>query len=225
MKESWPVVLTSISVVLFLRIDQIMIAQIKGQGDVGTYSAAIKLSESWGFIPSFLSVSILPYLMSAKKKSAQSYNRAFSIYLETSFLIGYAIVLSIYASAPWMINAIYGAEYSDSISILRIHIVGIVFVFLNVVRGQRFLIDGMLKHSLVISILATFLNILMNLLWIPRHGPQGAAYATVISQLFIAAIAPFGFSKSRSFATLLWKSALPIKIILFLKNKSDSPDN
>ena len=48
---SWPLAIASLSVMLYMRIDQIMLGQMLGDEAVGVFSAAVRISESWYFIP------------------------------------------------------------------------------------------------------------------------------------------------------------------------------
>ena len=66
--ESWPLLLSGISIMVYMKIDQIMLGQILGDESVGIYSAALRISEIWYFIPMISSLPMMdcciwyPYL-------------------------------------------------------------------------------------------------------------------------------------------------------------------
>ena len=67
LRNSWPVILSGIAISLYMRIDQIMIKEMLGEKDVGLYSAAVRLSEAWYFVPVIIATSIFPAIINAKK--------------------------------------------------------------------------------------------------------------------------------------------------------------
>ncbi|MFZ8830857.1 MAG: oligosaccharide flippase family protein [Thermodesulfobacteriaceae bacterium] len=51
LKDSWPLLLSSVAISIYNRIDQVMIKNMLGNRKVSLYSTAIKLVEVWHFIP------------------------------------------------------------------------------------------------------------------------------------------------------------------------------
>lgn len=68
LKDSWPLILSGLAVAVYMKIDQIMIGQIIGDEEVGIYSAAVRVSEIWYFIPMVITASVFPAIIEAKKK-------------------------------------------------------------------------------------------------------------------------------------------------------------
>ena len=52
--ESWPLALSAMGAVLYLRIDQVMLGQMTTSGEVGVYAAAAQISEVWYFVPTII---------------------------------------------------------------------------------------------------------------------------------------------------------------------------
>ncbi|MBE8416266.1 oligosaccharide flippase family protein, partial [Leptospira borgpetersenii] len=50
LRDSWMLLLSGLAVIVYMRIDQIMIGQMMGDEAVGIYTAAVKISEVWYFI-------------------------------------------------------------------------------------------------------------------------------------------------------------------------------
>jgi len=76
LKDSWPLMLSGIAIVIYMKIDQIMLGQIVGDEAVGIYSAAVRVSEVWYFVPVMIAASVFPAILEAKKRSeAQYYQR------------------------------------------------------------------------------------------------------------------------------------------------------
>jgi len=99
MKDSWPLLLSGIVVMIYVRIDQVMIKFILGEVEVGYYAVAVRLSEAWYFIPVTLCNSIFPAIVNAKNVSEEFYNnRMQKLYdLLTWLAIGIAIPVTIFS--------------------------------------------------------------------------------------------------------------------------------
>lgn len=60
LKVGLPLAVSGLSIVIYTRIDQIMIGNYLGEHSVGLYSAAITLSQGWVFVPIALITSMMP---------------------------------------------------------------------------------------------------------------------------------------------------------------------
>jgi PST family polysaccharide transporter len=65
--DSWPLLLASMAIMVYMKIDQIMLGQMLGDDAVGIYSSAVRISEVWYFIPMMVVASVSPSVLEAKK--------------------------------------------------------------------------------------------------------------------------------------------------------------
>lgn len=181
LKDSWPLMISGLVVTFYMRIDQVMIKEMLGDREVGLYSAAVRLSEVSYFIPLLICQSILPGIVNAKKISEELYysrlQKLFSIMAGSSVAIA---ILTTFLSG-WLVTIIYGDAYSEAVSVLTVHIWASVFVFLGVASNTWFLSENLQRYLFTNTTVGAILNILLNLILIPRYGINGAAIATVIS--------------------------------------------
>ena len=63
LNDSWPLMLSGIAVITYMRIDQIMLGEMIGAGAVGIYSVAVLLSGAWHFIPMAIITSVYPAII------------------------------------------------------------------------------------------------------------------------------------------------------------------
>lgn len=73
LRDSWPLILSAIAVTVYMKIDQLMLGQMIGDEAVGIYSAAVRVSEVWYFIPMAIAASVFPAILEAKKRSEAQY--------------------------------------------------------------------------------------------------------------------------------------------------------
>jgi O-antigen/teichoic acid export membrane protein len=65
--------LSGIAIMIYMKIDQIMLGQMVGDEAVGIYSAAVRISEVWYFVPIAIVASVFPAILEAKKRSETQY--------------------------------------------------------------------------------------------------------------------------------------------------------
>jgi len=173
--------LSAIAIMVYLKIDLVMIGQILDDEQVGIYSAAARISEVWYFIPVIIVASLYPSILDAKKFSEDMYyQRLQSLY---DFMVWLAISVALIVSfiATPLIDLLFGQAYEMAGDILMVHIWSSIFVFLGVASGKWYLTEGLLIINFQRAFLGALTNILLNFLLIPSYGIHGAAWATVIS--------------------------------------------
>jgi PST family polysaccharide transporter len=179
--EAWPLMFASLAIIVYMRTDEVMLRQLAGPAAVGVYAAAAKLSEVWYFLPTAMASSVLPALLRARQNDPAEYATRQQQYYDLSAAVAYALSLPIALLAPWIVRVAYGAEFAAAGPILAVHIWSSIFVFLGVARGQWLVNEGRQKFYLAATCAGAIANIGLNLIFIPRWGGLGAAWATVIS--------------------------------------------
>jgi len=182
LKDSYPLALSVMLILLYMRTDQIMLGTLIGDKAVGIFSAAVKLSEAWYFIPSIITSSILPTLIKEKEVNQERYLKKLQQSFQLMAYLGIltAIVITFFSS--YIIDFLYGAEYAGAASILAVHTWTSVFVFLGFASGNWFIVENLQKYVFYRTLAGACINISLNLVLIPRYGGFGAAIATLLSQ-------------------------------------------
>jgi PST family polysaccharide transporter len=179
--QSWPLLLSGVSVMVYVRIDQIMLDRMAGGAAVGLYSAAVRISELCYFVPTIIASSVLPSIVRARTMGTAIYMARIQKYFDLSAIMAVAIALPTSLAAGWVTRLLYGAQYTGVSTILTVHIWATIFVFMGVARGQYLLSEGHFIFSMTATGLGAICNIILNLFWIPRYGALGPALATVVS--------------------------------------------
>jgi PST family polysaccharide transporter len=186
LKAGWPLMLSSIAVMIYMKIDQIMIGQMLGNDAVGIYSAAVRISEIWYFIATAVAASVLPAILEAKKNNEAQYRERLQALFDLMTWIAIMVALPVTFFAKPLVTMLFGAEYSEAGGVLAIHVWATVFVFLGVAGGNWFLAENQQLISLQRTALGAVVNVLLNILLIPTLGVVGAAWATLISYAIAA---------------------------------------
>lgn len=208
LKESWPLMFASLAIVVYMKIDEVMLRHLAGPAAVGIYAAAARLSEVWYFLPTALAASLLPALLRARERDASSYASRLQQYYDLSAGAAYALSIPIALAAPWIVRVAYGEVFVAAGPILAVHIWSSIFVFLGVARGQWLVNERLQRFYLVTVVAGAVLNVVLNLFLIPRWGGLGAAYATVASYGLAAWLASYFHPAVRATATMQSRAML-----------------
>lgn len=181
LSDSWPLIFTSAFSLIYARMDQILIKHMLDASSVGIYSAAVTVAEVWYFIPGIIISSFFPAIINAKKTSETLYHarlKKLSIFL---VLIAIIISSTVTILAPFIMKIIYGSSFIGGSIILQIYVWATVGMFL-VYLIYNYLITENYKTALIyLTFVPMIINFILNILWIPKYGIVGSAYATLIS--------------------------------------------
>lgn len=217
LKESWPLILSSMVISVYMKIDQIMIKEFLNNDNVGQYSAAVRLSEAWNFIPVLIASSLFPAVINSKKQGNLIYlNRLQKLYdmiVWGAILI--AIPISIFSNK--IIFYLYGDKFNLSADVLTIYIWATIFSFFGIIRGNWILVENLQLKGFYYLFLGTLTNIILNIMLIKILGINGAAISTLISLFAIIVIFPLFFKETRISVIMFLKTFNLIRILKWLK--------
>ncbi|BBD68258.1 polysaccharide biosynthesis protein [Nostoc commune NIES-4072] len=182
LRESLPLIFSGFAIMIFMKIDQVMLGQMTGNNEVGIYSAAVRISEIWYFIPAAIVSSVAPSIYAAKEKSESLYYQRIGQLLRLLTCISIAIALPMTFLSDKIIMVMFGSGYAEAGPILAIHIWTSLFVFMGLATSPWFIAEGLNHVSLGKTLFGAILNIILNVLLIPKYAGFGAAIATIISQ-------------------------------------------
>ncbi len=180
----WPMVISTVAILVYMRIDQIMIRHFLGLHEVGIYSAAAKLFDAWFLLPYTLTISLLPILSKLKKENSPLYRVRTTQFF--SALIWMCLLVAIFTTftSEYIITLSFGSDYIDAAPVLIILMWTAVFSALGSISARYMSVERMEKKIAMRTISAAILNVILNIFLIPIYGIIGAAIATLICTIF-----------------------------------------
>ena len=170
---------------IIYRIDLVMLQFFKGETIVGLYGAADTIIRNLIIFPSVFIVSVYPslskYFIKDKEKLYCLYKKSF-LYL---FLFSLFIVIGCFIFGKFVILLIFGKEFIESVFILKLISIGGFFLFLNLINIYYLNAINKPLVNVKIFIFGAVMNIILNLMLIPRYSYTGAAISSIISYFTI----------------------------------------
>jgi O-antigen/teichoic acid export membrane protein len=183
LRDSWPFLVSGLSVSIYMRIDQVMLKSLGSVHDVGIFSAALPLSQIWQVIPVALAISLAPYIAQRKLAGEAAYEAALRQVFRLFALLALAAAIATFVAAPLLIPLVYGPAFVGSVAVLQIHVFSNVFIAMAVAQGLWIANEQAGRLLIIQTFAGASVAIVGNLLAIPRWGPEGAAAVAVIAHV------------------------------------------
>ena len=221
-KNSSPLVLSSLALVIFQQFDKIMIKQFLDEYSVGQYTAAVSLISLIVFAPVVLSEVISPYLIATREKiGKEAYIRNTQLFSDYIFWGSFLLCLIVTPLSNFIINIVYGNEYLEAIMVMQIFSWQGVLIAMGSVAAQIMIIDNTHQKAYLKSIAGGLINIVLNIIWIPKYGIIGAVWASLLAYVVSSYIAHFFILRYRYIFFVQTRSITHglLNIFIDLKNR------
>ncbi len=222
LKDSWPLMFSGIATIIYLKIDIVMLGTMLEKEQVGLYSAAVRISELFYFVPSMISATLLPAIIRSSQRGELEFKQRVQALNDVLAVYSIFSVVFLFFGASLLINILFGAEYSDASLILQIHAFALFFVSAGASVNKMLIAENRTIFILISTCLGTVINISMNLYLIPRYAGVGAAIATVVSYAFSSYIACIFWKPTNKHFRMITASffvfARPLPLFRFLAN-------
>lgn len=225
--EAWYFGLIGIFSTVYVWIDTIILSFFQGNQAVGIYNAAYRLVLVYLFIPTVFNMSIFPVMSQFFINAPDSLKKTVEKYFDFMVIIGTPLAMGTTVLASEIILLIFGAQYLGSIIALQILVWSSLFIFLNSPLVQLMAsIDRQQTLTRIVAI-CMVVNIVLNLIFIPRYSYLAASIITVITEFLVLAIClyvsgKFGYNilrrKSKFIIKVLLASGLSGVLILYFKD-------
>jgi O-antigen/teichoic acid export membrane protein len=218
LKQSFPLLLSGAAIIVYQRIDQVMIGNMINSESVGYFATASKFLDVVLYIPTILVQTITPLLVQWKSEDEVKYNMMSQRFINIVVWISILLALIVSLISYWLIRYTYGMMYLAAVPILQIMAWKVVGMALSNSGGQLIIIEKKQKWAVIRNLFGCLVCIILNLLFIPRYGAVGSAIVTictVITSGYLAnsIIPPYRkFFKMETVALFMgWKDLVYIK--------------
>lgn len=178
---------------LHLRLDILLIGAFMNPLVVGYYSIAVGVTEKLWLLSQSTSTVLFPKVASEKDEKRR---KEFTPIVSRNVLFITALgALVIFFFSRWIIVLLFSEAYLPAVRPLQILLIGTVAVSVSRVLGNDFAGRGQPMLNTYLNIIATGVNLSLNILWIPRFGIDGAAWATTVSYSIAMTCALLVYSK------------------------------
>jgi O-antigen/teichoic acid export membrane protein len=178
-----PLVVTGVCVVIYTKINEVMIGNLVSYQALGIYSIAVTINYAWTFFPTSIGISLLSKPLQEKNKKMKEYG--FSFVTMISLVCSIPMIICAYLFPEQIIRYTFGVAYGDAKDVLFIISLASLLGLLGFLTNRMINSElGGSKFLLKKVIASSALMIPISYIFVSKWGLQGAAYSFLIAELF-----------------------------------------
>ena len=209
LKNSRMYILAALMLVVIQNTDHIMLTLMVGKAENGFYSASITAAGILQFVYTAIIDSYRPVILADKKEASGEYalnmTRLYSLTLYLS--LAQSVVFTL--GGKIIIGLLYGADYAQAVPVFRILVWFLAFAVMGSVRNVWILAEQKQRYLWIINLSGALFNVVLNLMLIKPFGACGAAFASLMTQIFANFILGFIWKPLRENNQLIINSLRP----------------
>lgn len=191
LKESFPLLLSGTAIVIYQRIDQVMISNMISDTSNGYFSVAARFVDLAMFIPTIVAQTVAPLLVKSYNDNKEEYYIKRQYFMNVVTWSGIIIAFIMSISAYWVVTILYGVKYLPAVAVLQIMSWKAVGSSLFASSSQIIITEGIQKLASIRNVIALAICVSLNFWLIPMLGINGSAIAGVFTILFAGFITHF----------------------------------
>jgi O-antigen/teichoic acid export membrane protein len=160
------------------RLDQFVILAFVSAAGVGVYAVSVTVSQAIWLVGSPVAVVLLPRLTAADEADAA---RTTPLVCRNTLLVSALAALGLAAVAPWLVEALFSSEFSDSVVPLLWLLPGTVAGAGSKILASYIFSQGRPLINSQITVAALVVTIAADFALIPPFGVEGAAIASSLA--------------------------------------------
>ena len=186
-KDAVPIGAGLIFVLIYFRLDTVMLSLYHTETEVGIYSLAYKVLENTIFFPAVFMGLVTPLLAKYVRKNKKKFQEVFQSSLDFIFISLVPVVVGLFLAAKPVVGLLGGGGFPESVAVLQILSFAVGIIFLGSIFGYGTIVLEKQKTAAWIYGLGAVLNFVGNMIVIPQYSYTGAALTTILTELVVSA--------------------------------------
>ena len=195
LKNGLPILISSVSILVYIKVGQIMLGTFLSNKEVGLYTSALTLAQCWQFVPLALIMSFI-----SKSVSSSTFKeKGFRLCFLASTFCSVPFLLATYFFAKPIIEVTFGAEFIEAQSLLFLLTLTTMFSLYGTIASRIIIDAGGNKYMMMKSLVVSIMSVGLSYWLVKEYGLIGAGYAALISEVVSGTVGNYFFKKSNVF--------------------------
>jgi O-antigen/teichoic acid export membrane protein len=185
-REALPLALTNIFVLVFVRIDIVML-ELMGHPykEIGWYAAGIRVIDGVGIVAALVAGASLPVLSQLAKQDLKKTSHLYRQVQRLLLLVGLPAAVGLWGVRDHVALNVFGPDYAQTARAFWWLAPVLAFLFVNFLQLNTLTALGKQKLCALSTGLCVLVNVGLNLWLIPAHGFMGAAASTLMTEVVL----------------------------------------
>lgn len=199
LRESYPLAVSAVFVMIYFKLDTIMLSLMKPAGDVGIYGVAYKILESLIFFPALFVGLIMPLLSKYAQLNQDKFKWVAQKGLEVLLIFAVPLAIGGLALSGPIIKLIAGQGFEPAVKVLDILIFATAIIFLGSLFSNMIIAAEKQRSLAKIYGAGAVFNFTVNLILIPKFSYLGAATSTLLTEVLVTLLMVIVIKKSMNY--------------------------
>ena len=186
MREILPFAVAVALAVVYFRLVTILVSVLSSDSETGYFGASFRVLEAIALIPPLLVSTAFPVLARAARDNRERLSYAFTRLTEAMLIVGVWVALSVMIGAEFLIEAIAGPDFDESVPVLQLQGPALLGTFVIATWGYGLLSLRRHRAILICNLIAITTASILSVTLIEAHGAQGAAVALTVTEFTLA---------------------------------------
>lgn len=206
-----------VSFLIYTQTDRLMINHYLGVEEVGVYTIGMQLSSILAILIGPIQNSLFPKFLELYRDDYQKYYNFYK--LTNTIIIQFYLIITLISIivVKYTFKYVYSSQYDGAILIYSILAFSVFIKANGSLQTSHMTIKNITKKSFYKTLVSLILNIILNILLIPKYGINGAAIATLITQFIALFLIDFFIKEYQEQAIIQLKSLNLIYLIKEIK--------
>jgi len=183
-RNGWPLLITSLSILVFTKLDQVMVFHLRTAREAGSYASMVLLIEKSFMFIGIVMTAFFPYLAAQYASDRAQYVKAVRIGHKLFSLVAIPMTVFVIPYRTEVISLLFGRDFAGNADALIFLAAGIPFVYWGAINQKVLVVSNALRLDLFYAAASAIINIALNYLLIPRYGTLGAGAAMLAAHSF-----------------------------------------
>ena len=185
LKTAFPIAASLIFVLIYFKLDTVLLSLMKPAYDVGVYSVAYKILEVVIFLPAVYVGLVMPLLSRHAFGNRAEFIRTFRKAFNTIAIFALPLAAYLAVLSDKVVRIVGGGGFAASGPVLKILSIAILMIFFGNLGGNAIVALNLQKKGMWIYLTGAIFNVAANIVLIPRYSYFAAAWITVATEILI----------------------------------------
>lgn len=205
-RQGLPLMISGAVMVIYIRVDQVMLGLLAEEEELGQYGVAARIAELSFFVPAVIQATLYAWFVRSHTKEPTTFDSRMQQMYDAVGLASWLAVAGTALGGVFLLEPVFGQAFADALPMLLVLLIGLPFYFQTIAWAMMLTVRGWFWTAPAITGFGAAVNVALNLILIPELGGLGAAWATVAAYViagygcsfFVPRLRPAAFGMTRA---------------------------
>ncbi|HET7293761.1 MAG TPA: flippase [Vicinamibacteria bacterium] len=179
LSKGLPFAYAGLVITLVFQVDAVLLEALRDAVEVGIYRAPTLVLEGLTLVPRILGYALIPTMAALHARRPEVVGRLYRRGVKYLVLAGLPVAIFGVLESDRFVALLFGPAFARSVPVSQVLLPAALFMFLSNFSETTLACVNRWRAIVAASTAALVLNVVLNLLWIPRLGAMGSAWATL----------------------------------------------